>query len=214
MLAAAPAADGAVVEQCAGVLVAGRDRDRLPPGAEVDRPDRARSLVVPDHRRVPVPQRAVCSVAPAAHGSVGEHHTGVGATRVEKARGQATNLRRGLLRARARNQGQRDEGDQKRRPPHLALDGSTLRWHLRPSATFERMDGAKLTRRGSIVGFGGPLLGLLGWKAVDQASGAGPAAVASGAVSCVLAPEQTEGRSSCPATRCGATSPKARQVSR
>jgi protocatechuate 3,4-dioxygenase beta subunit len=32
----------------------------------------------------------------------------------------------------------------------------------------------------------------LGWKAVD-ASGSGPAAVASGAVSGVLAPEQTEG---------------------
>ena len=54
------------------------------------------------------------------------------------------------------------------------------------------MDGAKLTRRGSIVGFGGLLLGLLGWKA-SSSEGAGPAAVASGAVSCVLTPEQTEG---------------------
>ena len=34
VLAAAPAADGAVVEQGARVLVAGRDRDRLPPGAD------------------------------------------------------------------------------------------------------------------------------------------------------------------------------------
>jgi protocatechuate 3,4-dioxygenase beta subunit len=49
----------------------------------------------------------------------------------------------------------------------------------------------KLTRRGSLVGFGGFILGLLGWKAAD--SSAGPSAVASGAVSCVLTPEQTEG---------------------
>jgi protocatechuate 3,4-dioxygenase beta subunit len=54
------------------------------------------------------------------------------------------------------------------------------------------MDGAKLTRRGSIVGFGGFLLGLIGWRAASS-DGAGPAGVASGAVSCVLTPEQTEG---------------------
>ena len=54
------------------------------------------------------------------------------------------------------------------------------------------MNGQRLTRRGSIVGFGGLLLGLLGWKAASS-EGAGPAAVASGAVSCVLTPEQTEG---------------------
>ena len=54
------------------------------------------------------------------------------------------------------------------------------------------MDGTKLTRRGSIVGFGGFLLGLIGWRAATSDS-AGPAAVASGAVSCVLTPEQTEG---------------------
>jgi protocatechuate 3,4-dioxygenase beta subunit len=54
------------------------------------------------------------------------------------------------------------------------------------------MDGTKLTRRGSIVGFGGFLLALLGWRATASA-GAGPAGVASGAVSCVLTPEQTEG---------------------
>jgi protocatechuate 3,4-dioxygenase beta subunit len=51
---------------------------------------------------------------------------------------------------------------------------------------------AKVTRRGSLVGFGGFLLGLLGWKA-GESEGAGPAAVASGSVSCVLAPEQTDG---------------------
>ena len=54
------------------------------------------------------------------------------------------------------------------------------------------MDGTKLTRRGSIAGFGGFLLGLLGWRAAES-QGAGPAAVASGQVSCVLTPEQTEG---------------------
>jgi protocatechuate 3,4-dioxygenase beta subunit len=54
------------------------------------------------------------------------------------------------------------------------------------------MDGAKLTRSGSIVGFGGFLLSLLGWR-TTSAESAGPAAVASGAVTCVLAPEQTEG---------------------
>jgi protocatechuate 3,4-dioxygenase beta subunit len=54
------------------------------------------------------------------------------------------------------------------------------------------VDGAKLTRRGSLVGFGGFLLGLLGWRATAS-EGAGPAGVASGAVSCMLTPEQTEG---------------------
>lgn len=54
------------------------------------------------------------------------------------------------------------------------------------------MDGTKLTRRGSLAGFGGFLLGLLGWRAAAS-DGAGPAAVASGAVRCMLAPEQTEG---------------------
>ena len=54
------------------------------------------------------------------------------------------------------------------------------------------MDGTKLTRRGSLVGLGGLLLGALGWRAAAS-EGAGPDAVASGAVSCVLAPEQTDG---------------------
>jgi protocatechuate 3,4-dioxygenase beta subunit len=52
----------------------------------------------------------------------------------------------------------------------------------------------RVTRRGSLVKLGGAgIAAALGWKAVDEASGAGPAAVASGAVSCVLTPEQTEG---------------------
>jgi len=54
------------------------------------------------------------------------------------------------------------------------------------------MEDAKLTRRGSLAEMAGLLLGLAGWEAADS-DGAGPAGVASGAVSCVLTPEQTEG---------------------
>src|SRR2546427_2913248 len=57
------------------------------------------------------------------------------------------------------------------------------------------MTEARLTRRGSLVRLGGLLataLGAAGLK-IDSSEGAGPAAVASGAVSCVLTPEQTEG---------------------
>ena len=58
------------------------------------------------------------------------------------------------------------------------------------------MDDSRITRRGSLVKLGGLAAAALGagaWKATAEADGAGPAAVASGAVSCVLAPEQTEG---------------------
>jgi protocatechuate 3,4-dioxygenase beta subunit len=48
-----------------------------------------------------------------------------------------------------------------------------------------------VTRRGSLVGFGGFLLAALGWRSAGAE--AGPAGVASGAVACVLTPEQTEG---------------------
>jgi protocatechuate 3,4-dioxygenase beta subunit len=54
------------------------------------------------------------------------------------------------------------------------------------------VDDAKVTRRGSLAGMAGLLLGLAGWKAAES-EGAGPAAVASGAVACVLTPEQTQG---------------------
>jgi protocatechuate 3,4-dioxygenase beta subunit len=55
------------------------------------------------------------------------------------------------------------------------------------------MNERRVTRRGSLLKLGGAgIAAALGWKAVE-ASGAGPAAVASGAVSCVLTPEQTEG---------------------
>ena len=53
------------------------------------------------------------------------------------------------------------------------------------------MEQTRLTRRGSLIGFGGFVFGLLGWKA--SGADAGPSAVESGAISCVLAPEQTEG---------------------
>ncbi len=63
----------------------------------------------------------------------------------------------------------------------------------RTAASFLNVADGRVTRRGSLVKLGGAgLAAALGWKAVE-ASGAGPAAVASGAVSCVLAPEQTEG---------------------
>ena len=62
---------------------------------------------------------------------------------------------------------------------------------------------ARISRRDSLVKLGGLLAGAAavgGWKVADSASapeaaesGTGPAGVASGAVACVLAPEQTEG---------------------
>jgi protocatechuate 3,4-dioxygenase beta subunit len=57
------------------------------------------------------------------------------------------------------------------------------------------MTESTLTRRGSLVRLGGllaTLLGIGGLK-VGESDGAGPAGVASGAVTCVLTPEQTEG---------------------
>ena len=57
------------------------------------------------------------------------------------------------------------------------------------------MDESTLTRRASLVRLGGLVataLGAAGLK-IETSEGAGPAAVASGAVSCVLTPEQTEG---------------------
>jgi protocatechuate 3,4-dioxygenase beta subunit len=52
-----------------------------------------------------------------------------------------------------------------------------------------------ITRRASLLRLGGfvaTALGIGAWKVADS-EGAGPSAVASGAVSCVLTPEQTEG---------------------
>lgn len=57
------------------------------------------------------------------------------------------------------------------------------------------MNDSRLTRRGSLLKLGGLVGAALGagaWK-VAQSEGAGPAGVASGAVACVLTPEQTEG---------------------
>ena len=52
-----------------------------------------------------------------------------------------------------------------------------------------------LTRRSSLLRLGGFVAAALGagaWKTAES-DGAGPAAVAAGAVSCILTPEQTEG---------------------
>jgi protocatechuate 3,4-dioxygenase beta subunit len=49
----------------------------------------------------------------------------------------------------------------------------------------------KITRRNSIFALGGLAAAAAGWRAEE--AGAGPAAVASGAISCVLTPEMTEG---------------------
>ena len=58
---------------------------------------------------------------------------------------------------------------------------------LRPPDTSER-----LTRRGSLARLGGLVATVAaGWRA--ESAAAGPAGVASGAITCVLAPEQTEG---------------------
>jgi protocatechuate 3,4-dioxygenase beta subunit len=57
------------------------------------------------------------------------------------------------------------------------------------------MNDDRLTRRGSLLKVGGLLGAALGagaWRAAES-DGAGPAAVASGEVSCILTPEQTEG---------------------
>jgi protocatechuate 3,4-dioxygenase beta subunit len=58
------------------------------------------------------------------------------------------------------------------------------------------MTDSRLTRRGSLVRLGGLLataVGAAGLR-IETSEGAGPAAVASGAVTCVLTPEQTEGQ--------------------
>jgi protocatechuate 3,4-dioxygenase beta subunit len=57
------------------------------------------------------------------------------------------------------------------------------------------MTDQKLTRRTSLVRIGGVLVTALGAAGIEARSseGSGPAAVASGEVACVLAPEQTEG---------------------
>jgi protocatechuate 3,4-dioxygenase beta subunit len=57
------------------------------------------------------------------------------------------------------------------------------------------MDGKRMSRRASLASLGGLVAGaagLAGLRASEEA-GAGPAGVAAGLVTCVLAPEQTEG---------------------
>jgi protocatechuate 3,4-dioxygenase beta subunit len=55
------------------------------------------------------------------------------------------------------------------------------------------MDDVRLTRRRTLARLFGGALALAGWKAAESNAGTGPAAVASGAVTCVLTPEMTEG---------------------
>jgi protocatechuate 3,4-dioxygenase beta subunit len=57
------------------------------------------------------------------------------------------------------------------------------------------MDGKRMSRRASIASLGGLVAGAAGLAGLRGAAeaGAGPAGVASGEISCVLAPEQTEG---------------------
>jgi protocatechuate 3,4-dioxygenase beta subunit len=57
------------------------------------------------------------------------------------------------------------------------------------------MSEPRLTRRGSLLRLGGFAVALFGAGELklDDADGAGPAGVASGAVKCILTPEQTEG---------------------
>src|SRR5437667_3077888 len=51
----------------------------------------------------------------------------------------------------------------------------------------------RFTRRGTLVSLGGLIALAAGWKAESSEAEVGPAAVASGAVTCVLTPEMTEG---------------------
>jgi protocatechuate 3,4-dioxygenase beta subunit len=55
------------------------------------------------------------------------------------------------------------------------------------------MDDVRITRRASLTGLLGSVLALAGWKAASSEAAGGPAAVASGQVTCVLTPELTEG---------------------
>ena len=55
------------------------------------------------------------------------------------------------------------------------------------------VDDVRLTRKASLLGLLGGVLGLAGWRAAESDAVGGPAGVASGAVTCVLAPELTEG---------------------
>ena len=55
------------------------------------------------------------------------------------------------------------------------------------------MDDLRLTRRKTLASLFGGALALASWKATGSEASGGPAAVASGAVTCVLTPELTEG---------------------
>jgi protocatechuate 3,4-dioxygenase beta subunit len=66
---------------------------------------------------------------------------------------------------------------------------------LAPRANLARMNDRRITRRGALFGLGGLFAAAASgaWKSDALGSSEGPAGVASGEVTCVLAPEQTEG---------------------
>ena len=78
------------------------------------------------------------------------------------------------------------------------------------------MTDSRLTRRGSLVRLGGLLataVGAAGLK-IETSEGAGPAAVASGDVTCVLTPERRKARTTSRTKPCAATSPTVVRVRR
>ena len=69
-------------------------------------------------------------------------------------------------------------------------------WYTGSMEVSGHADEARVTRRASLVGLAGGLLGLTAWGGNAGASGSagsGPAGVAAGLVTCVLAPEQALG---------------------
>ncbi len=115
VLAVTPAAQGAVVENRAGVVAPGRDRHRGATSAEVDRADRGRSLVIADRGGVAVAETAAVPPAPAAHRAVGEDRAAVGAAGVDPSCEGGAWLRRGLTQRDIRDQfGQAGRRGQKR----------------------------------------------------------------------------------------------------
>jgi hypothetical protein len=66
---------------------------------------------------------------------------------------------------------------------------------LAPRANLARMQEGRITRRRALFGLGGLFAAAASgaWKSDALGNSKGPAGVASGEVTCVLAPEQTEG---------------------
>ena len=114
--AAAPAAHRAVVEYRTGVVHSGADCDCLAAGAEIDRTRRARRFVIADRVRVPVAELTARPAAPAVQLPGAHHCTRVREAGVQKPGRQPSEARGGLLRARARDESQRSQRDEKAAP--------------------------------------------------------------------------------------------------